>query len=217
MGMTPVRLNRRDRLISDLDRVLRTLWGVPQGTSRSNPAGPQRPGHDLPEAARQRSGRLMRVNLAGEVAAQALYHGQGLTARDRTVAARMQQAANEENDHLVWCRARLGALETRASLLNPLWYAGAFAIGAGAGIFGDPASLGFLEETERQVVAHLEGHLKRLPDADGASRRVLEQMRTDEAQHGRNARNAGARRPPPPVRAAMRLASRVMTSTAYWL
>lgn len=159
----------------------------------------------------------MRVNLAGEVAAQALYNGQSLTACDPGVVARMQHAANEENDHLIWCRARLNALQTRASILNPLWYTGAFVIGAGAGILGDAASLGFLEETERQVVKHLNGHLKRLPEADQASRRVLKQMRTDEAQHGRNARNAGARRPPPTVRLAMRLVSRVMTTTAYWL
>lgn len=215
--MADMQLNRADRVVNGLDRVLRTLWGAPHGTSRPNPAGPARPDHDLSDAVRRLSGRLMRVNLAGEVAAQALYHGQGLTARDRAVAARMQQAADEENDHLIWCRGRLGALETRASLLNPLWYAGAFAIGAGAGILGDAASLGFLEETERQVVEHLDGHLKRLPETDHASRRVLEQMRTDEARHGNNARHAGARRPPRPVRLAMRAASRVMTTTAYWL
>lgn len=215
--MDKVRPTLSDRLIRDLDRILRTLWGAPQGTRRPDPAGHPRPDHGLDESARRHAGRLMRVNLSGEVAAQALYHGQSLTARDPAVAARMQQAADEENDHLVWCRARLGALETRASLLNPLWYAGAFAIGAGAGILGDAASLGFLEETEHQVVAHLNGHLKRLPESDRASRRVLEQMRTDEARHGKNARNAGAHRPPPPVRLAMRLASRVMTTTAYWL
>lgn len=215
--MRNVRLNRTDRLVTGLNRVLRTLWGTPQGTARANPAGRSHSDHGLPAAVRQRSGRLMRVNLAGEVAAQALYHGQSLSARKPAVAARMQHAANEENDHLIWCRARLGALETRASLLNPLWYAGAFAIGASAGALGDAASLGFLEETENQVVAHLNGHLKRLPEADRASHRVLEQMRTDEARHGRNAHDAGARRPPPPVRLAMRLASRVMTTTAYWL
>lgn len=215
--MTALQPNRADRLVIGMDRILRTLWGRPQGTARSNPAGASRHEHDLAEPVRRHSGRLMRVNLAGEVAAQALYHGQSLAARDSAVAARMQQAANEENDHLVWCRARLAALETRPSVLNPLWYAGAFAIGAGAGLLGDPASLGFLEETERQVVEHLEGHLRRLSPADRASRRVLEQMRTDEAKHGRNARNAGARRPPGPVRMAMRLASRVMTSSAYWL
>ncbi len=208
-------MNRIDHLIAGMDRVLRTLWGMPQGTARPNPAGQLHPDHGLSTTARQRAGRLMRVNLAGEVAAQALYHGQSLMARDPAIAARMRQAAKEENDHLIWCRARLDALETRASALNPLWYAGAFAIGAGASALGDTASLGFLEETELQVVNHLNRHLKRLPEADRTSRRVLEQMRTDEAQHGKNARNAGARRPPHPVRLAMRLAAHVMTATAY--
>lgn len=213
--MRNIALNRADRLVIGMDRVLRTLWGAPQGTERPNPAGPLRHEHGLDEKARREAGRLMRVNLAGEVAAQALYHGQSLLARDAAVARRMQDSADEENDHLVWCRTRLQALETRPSLLNPLWYLGALAIGAGAGAIGDAASLGFLEETERQVVDHLEGHLERLPRADKASRRVLEQMREDEARHGNNARDAGARRPPPPVRFAMKLASRVMTGTAY--
>ena len=215
--MRAIRLNRSDRLIAGLDRVLRTLWGCPQGTARPNPAAQARSEETPVGNARQRAGRLMRVNLAGEVAAQALYHGQSLTARDPAVAARMQHAANEENDHLIWCRARLQALETRHSVLNPLWYAGAFAIGASAGILGDAASLGFIDETERQVVAHLDGHLKRLPESDPASRRVLEQMCTDEARHGRNAREAGARRPPPPVRLAMKLTARVMTTAAYFI
>lgn len=215
--MRNVRLNRTDRLVTGFDRVLRTLWGSPQGTARPDPAGRSHPEHNMPEGVRQRAGRLMRVNLAGEVAAQALYNGQSLTARDPGVVARMQHAANEENDHLIWCRARLQALETRHSVLNPLWYAGAFAIGASAGILGDAASLGFIDETERQVVAHLDGHLKRLPESDPASRRVLEQMCTDEARHGRNAREAGARRPPPPVRLAMKLTARVMTTAAYFI
>ncbi len=210
-------LSRTDQFINGLDRVLRTLWGKPEGTERHNPAGHSHHDHTLNEDERRKSGRLMRVNFAGEVAAQALYHGQGLFARDASVAKRMQRAADEENDHLIWCRSRLEALEARPSLLNPFWYLGAFSIGAGAGIIGDAASLGFLEETEAQVVEHLDRHLKRLPEKDTASRRVLEQMRTDEAQHGKNARDAGARRPPPPVRAAMKFASRVMTETAYWL
>ena len=215
--MRNVALSRTDRLVNGLDRVLRTLWGNPQGTERPNPSGHSHHDHTLNENERRQSGRLMRVNFAGEVAAQALYHGQGLFARDASVARRMQRAADEENDHLIWCRSRLEALETRPSLLNPFWYLGAFSIGAGAGAVGDAASLGFLEETEAQVVEHLNRHLKRLPEKDAASRRVLEQMRTDEARHGENARDAGAVRPPPPVRAAMKLASRVMTGTAYWI
>lgn len=209
-------LNRADRLLTGLDRVLRTLWGVPQGTERANPAG-RHTRQALDDASRRRAGRLMRVNLAGEVAAQALYHGQSLTARNPRNARRLQRAADEENDHLLWCRERLAALDTRPSVLNPFWYAGAFAIGALAGAVGDAESLGFLDETERQVVEHLEGHLSRLPGGDDASRRILQQMRVDEARHGLSARAAGGKRPPPPARLAMKLAARVMTAAAYWL
>ncbi len=205
-----------DRLLVGADRVLRTLYGAPQGTGRANPAGDH--GHcDLSESARRHAGRLMRVNFAGEVAAQALYHGQATTAHNSATAARLRHAADEENDHLIWCRERLAALQTPASRLNPVWYAGAFALGALAGAVGDRVSLGFLEETERQVVEHLSGHLAQLPESDEASRRVLRQMRTDEAHHGMSARAAGGERPPGPIRFAMKLASRVMTTTAYWL
>lgn len=206
-------LDRTDRLLTGADRVLRTLWGVPKGTARPNPAGGG--GQALDGASRRRAGRLMRVNLAGEVAAQALYHGQSVTAHDPRTAQRLKRAAEEENDHLIWCRQRLAALGARPSALNPFWYAGAFAIGALAGALGDAESLGFLDETERQVVEHLERHLARLPAADEASRRVLQQMRADEARHGLSARAAGGRRPPPLPRLAMRLAARVMTATAY--
>ncbi|MGH8272749.1 MAG: 2-polyprenyl-3-methyl-6-methoxy-1,4-benzoquinone monooxygenase [Gammaproteobacteria bacterium] len=216
--MTRRTLTPLDRVLLGADQVLRTLCGAPQGSGRPNPAGRsrrQQPG--LEEADRRRSGRLMRVNFAGEVAAQALYHGQAVGARNPTTAERLRHAAREENDHLIWCRERLAALETPASLLNPFWYAGSFALGALAGAIGDRVSLGFLEETERQVVEHLEGHLERLPDADEGSRRVLEQMRTDEARHGAGARAAGGCRPLPPIRFAMRCASRVMTTSAYWM
>ncbi len=205
-----------DRFLIGADRVLRTLYGVPRGSGRPNPAGNRSHG-DLDGAARRESGRLMRVNFAGEVAAQALYHGQSLTARKTANAAHLRRAAREENDHLIWCRQRLAALNVPASRLNPFWYAGAFVIGAVAGAFGDRASLGFLEETERQVVEHLDRHLERLPETDAESRRVLGQMRKDEARHGAGARAAGARRPPPPLRLAMKAASKVMTTTAYWL
>jgi ubiquinone biosynthesis monooxygenase Coq7 len=205
-----------DRAIIGADRVLRTLYGAPLGSGRANPGGACGEA-GLAEPIRRRSGRLMRVNLAGEVAAQALYHGQSLTARKCAHAERLRHAAREENDHLIWCRERLAALETSASRLNPLWYAGSLAIGALAGAFGDRVSLGFLEETERQVVEHLDRHLERLPDSDARSRRVLEQMRKDEARHGAGARAAGGRRPPRPLRSAMCLAARVMTTTAYWL
>ena len=213
--MRNVALSRTDRFVNGLDRVLRTLWGNPQGTARANPAGHTHHDHTLGDDERRKSGRLMRVNFAGEVAAQALYHGQGLFARDASVARRMQRAADEENDHLIWCRSRLEALETRPSLLNPFWYLGAFSIGASAGIIGDAASLGFLEETEAQVVEHLERHLKRLPEKDVTSRQVLEQMRTDNARHGQHAHDPGARRPRPPVRTAITFSARAMTRTAY--
>jgi len=211
------RLTRTDRWLAGADRVLRTLWGHPQGTERPHPAGTVHAAHELDDAERRHAGRLMRVNFSGEVAAQALYHGQSLTAHDPHTAERLRRAADEENDHLIWCRERLTALGTRPSLLNPFWYAGSFAIGALAGVFGDAQSLGFLDETERQVVEHLEGHLQKLPAKDAHSRRVLQQMRVDEARHGLSARAAGGRRLPLPVRLAMRATAKVMTSAAYWI
>jgi ubiquinone biosynthesis monooxygenase Coq7 len=159
----------------------------------------------------------MRVNHAGEVAAQALYHGQALVARDPEVRAFMLEAAREEGDHLAWCRERLVALGSRPSLLDPAWYAGSLAIGALAGLAGDALSLGFIRETERQVEGHLEEHLVRLPAADGASRAILEQMRTDEIAHGAHAEGRGAREQPAPLKGLMRLTSKVMTATAYWI
>ncbi len=168
-------------------------------------------------ADRLESARLMRVNHAGEVAAQALYQGQALTARDATVAGAMRRAASEEMDHLAWCEQRLEELNGRTSVLNPLWYAGSFAIGALAGALGDRQSLGFIAETEKQVEAHLRSHLERLPTADARSRAVIEQMTHDEVAHGAQAEALGANPLPFPVRAAMRLTSRLMTRGAYWL
>lgn len=212
------RFSLLDRLIIGADRVLRTLYGAPLGSGRPDP-GEQTTAIQtaLPDKARQCSGRLMRVNHSGEVSAQALYHGQSAVARQPAIAAHLRRAGTEENDHLIWCRSRLTALDTPPSRLNPLWYAGSFAIGAVAGSLGDRASLGFLEETENQVVKHLEGHLKRLPAEDEASRHVLQQMRTDEAHHGQGAREAGGRRPPLPARFAMKAVSKIMTATAYWI
>ncbi|MGH8426430.1 MAG: 2-polyprenyl-3-methyl-6-methoxy-1,4-benzoquinone monooxygenase [Gammaproteobacteria bacterium] len=215
-------MNRRpltppERILIGVDRVLRTLYGTPRGTGRPNPALAEKSRPPQETAAQQRIGRLMRVNLAGEVAAQALYHGQSITARKADVAERLHRAADEENDHLIWCRERLAVLDTRPSLLNPFWYAGSFAIGALAGLIGDAESLGFLEETERQVVEHLSRHLKHVPAEDTASRALLARMREDEARHGLNAHAAGAKRPPTAVRLGMKFASRVMTGTAYWI
>jgi ubiquinone biosynthesis monooxygenase Coq7 len=159
----------------------------------------------------------MRVNHSGEVAAQALYQGQALTAGDAGIAAAMRQAAAEETDHLAWCELRLKELRGRTSLLNPLWYAGSFAIGALAGAFGRSTNLGFVAETERQVEAHLRGHMERLGTADPRSRSILEQMTHDEMRHGAEAASLGGKDLPFPVGAAMRLTARIMTRSSYWL
>lgn len=156
----------------------------------------------------------MRVNHAGEIAAQALYHGQSLTARDPRLRVRLKQASIEESDHLAWCRQRLEELGTHTSYLDPAWYLGALAIGISAGVLGDRWNLGFLAETEHQVVRHLEGHLKRLPSGDEKSRRIIRQMREDELGHAMLAEELGAARLPEPVRKAMRLSARVMTTIA---
>jgi len=159
----------------------------------------------------------MRVNHAGELAAQALYHGQALIARSETTRAMLLGAARSESDHLAWCETRLTELGARTSLLNPLWYAGSFAIGAAAGLLGDRASLGFVAETERQVEGHLDEHLGRLPRADTRSRAILQAMRAEEIAHGASAAAAGGTALPMPVRALMRHTARVMTGTAYWI
>jgi ubiquinone biosynthesis monooxygenase Coq7 len=158
----------------------------------------------------------MRVNHAGEVAAQALYHGQSLTARSDTTRALLLKAAREEEDHLAWCEQRLQELDSQPSRLNPLWYAGSFAIGALAGVLGDRTSLGFVAETERQVERHIDGHLKRMATEDIRSRAVLEAMRNDEISHGSTAQNAGAAELPTPIRKLMSHTARIMTRTAYW-
>jgi ubiquinone biosynthesis monooxygenase Coq7 len=157
----------------------------------------------------------MRVNHVGEVCAQALYFGQAAVARDERQRAHMLEAAGEETDHLAWCGERLRELHSRPSLLNPLWYAGAYAIGAAAGLVGDRLSLGFVVETERQVEAHLGEHLERLPDADAKSRAIVREMKDDEARHANNALAAGATALPPPLPDLMRFASWVMKTVAY--
>lgn len=206
-----------DNAIVHLDFALRTVFGPRPPPDRPSPAlGVDAP-EALSEADRRLSTGLMRVNHAGEICAQALYQGQAITARDPAVRRRMESASREENDHLAWCEERLRALEDRSSRLNPLWYLGSLAIGVAAGLAGDRWSLGFLAETERQVCRHLDGHLQRLPAADGASRAVVRQMRDDEAQHARLAEDAGAAELPEPVKGLMALASRVMTRTAYHL
>lgn len=179
------------------------------------PAEP--PAGELTPAERAHAAGLMRVNHVGEVCAQALYQAQKLTARSSSSKAMFEEAAREEEDHLAWTAHRLKELDSRPSLLNPLWYAGALAIGVAAGTLGDKVSLGFMAETERQVESHLDGHLSELPATDTASRAIVEQMRLDEVKHGKAANDAGGIELPLPARMLMRAASKVMTSTAYYL
>ena len=205
-----------DNFIAHFDQGLRTVFGAPQTTGRANPADAIT-SSDLATADKTLAGRLMRVNHAGEVAAQGLYQGQALTARLPNVRGKMEHAAQEENDHLAWCAQRCKELGTHTSVLDPLWYAGAMAIGAAAGAIGDKWSLGFLAETEHQVVEHLSRHLERLPRGDSKSRAVLEQMRSDEGRHATTALQAGGAELPYPIKQAMRAASTIMTRSAYWV
>jgi 3-demethoxyubiquinol 3-hydroxylase len=204
-----------DPFIAAADRALRAI-AAPAHASRPYPgtgAGPT----TLSDAQRRESAALMRVNHAGEVAAQALYHGQALAARAPATRALLLKAADEEADHLGWCEQRLRELGSSPSLLNPLWYLGSFAIGAVAASFGDGASLGFVAETERQVEGHLDEHLRRLPDGDSASRAVVDAMRIDEIAHADSARAAGAAPLPSLVTGLMRGTAKLMTRTAYWI
>lgn len=206
-----------DRLLTELDRALHTSFpAVAHTAARANPAE-RHVTDELSTDERRRSGRLMRVNHAGEVAAQALYRGQACTARDSVVREGMAQSAAEEIDHLAWCEERLRELDSAASRLDPLWYLGSFAIGVTAGLLGDRFSLGFIAETERQVADHLDGHLQRLSSNDARSRAILEQMKTDETHHGDKASRAGGMPMPTPVRTLMRLTSKIMIETAYWV
>ena len=202
-----------DALIAQVDRALRTVSSIADA-SRASPAQAF-PEAELTEPDRRHAAALMRVNHVGEVCAQALYQGQALTARDPHAREALARAAREEEDHLAWSAERVHELGGRTSLLNPLWYAGAFAIGTVAGALGDRWNLGFLAETERQVEEHLSGHLERLPAEDARTRTLVEAMRADEARHRDTALRLGAAELPAPVRLAMRLASGVMTRVAY--
>ncbi|MGB5278062.1 MAG: 2-polyprenyl-3-methyl-6-methoxy-1,4-benzoquinone monooxygenase [Gammaproteobacteria bacterium] len=205
-----------DRFLIHTDTALRTIAGQPVATHRPYPAADIED-CTLDAAESRRVAGLMRVNHAGEVSAQALYQGQALTARNREIVEKLEQAALEENDHLLWTQNRLKELGDRTSLLNPLWYAGSFAIGAFAGALGDKWNLGFLAETEQQVVRHLDSHLDKIPVCDGRSRAILEQMRIDEAKHAMTALDHGGKPVPMPVKKLMRAMSKVMTGSAYWV
>ncbi len=202
-----------DRWLESADNALRTLSGAVHAT-RANPARREAP-VELDASERQLAGALMRVNHVGEVCAQALYQAQALTARTEGLRRQMQQAAREEIDHLAWTQDRLRELGDRPSLLNPVWYAGAFGIGLLAGRLGDRVSLGFVIETERQVEEHLAGHLDRLPAHDRRSRAIVAEMKADEQRHADDAQAAGGARLPPPVTWLMRGAARVMTTLAH--
>ena len=207
-------MSKIDRLLACADNALRTLSGA-YTASRSSPQPRETEGAALQPTQRRLSGALMRVNHVGEVCAQALYNAQTLATDDHALRRQFEAAARDESDHLAWTHRRLRELGDRPSLLNPLWYAGAFGIGLLAGRLGSAVSLGFVAETEHQVEQHLQSHLERLPAADEASRAIVEQMQKDEARHAADARKAGAAELPPPVKLAMRMAAKVMTRTAH--
>lgn len=204
-----------DQLILEFDKALRTVF-APARSVRPVP------GDELPDAAleddeRRHAAALMRVNHVGEICAQALYQGQALMSRDPAIRESLQQASDEETEHLAWTERRIAELGGRKSLLNPLWYGGALAVGMAAGRFGDRWNLGFLAETERQVEAHLKSHLESLPAQDRKSRAIVEQMKADEIEHAETALRLGAQELPAPVKGVMKLAARVMTRTTYWV
>jgi ubiquinone biosynthesis monooxygenase Coq7 len=203
-----------DELIGGFDRALRAMAGVHQ-PARPSPAREIPESAELSDEARERSAALMRVNHVGEICAQALYEGQAVAARRPSTRESLAEAAREERDHLAWCAQRIEELGGRTSLLNPVWYAGSFALGVAAGVAGDRWNLAFLAETERQVEAHLTGHLQRLAPQDRKTRAVVEAMRVDEARHRQTAVELGAAELPRAVQAAMHLASRVMTTVSY--
>ena len=206
-------MNPLDQLLIAADEALKTLSGA-MSAARPSPCRGAAP---EAQSDKRHSAGLMRVNHTGEICAQALYSGQALVARDAEVRRALQRAASEERDQLAWCRDRLSELDSRPSLLNPVWYAGSFGLGLLSGLAGDRWSMGFLAETEDQVERHLGGHLDMLPAGDACSREIVTQMREDEARHGAMGRSLGAHALPTPIKAAMRAASRVMTRTAYWV
>lgn len=202
-----------DTLITEVDQALRTVHTLAPTTERSNPA--KKIVSELSDSEKKQSASLMRINHAGEVSAQGLYRGQALTAKHEDIREQMERSAMEENDHLNWCETRLNELDGHKSYLSPLWYLGSFGIGAVAGLVGDKWSLGFVKETEDQVVKHLDEHLEKLPASDNTSRAILEQMKIDEAHHADVAVEAGAAELPAPIRKVMMpLMSKLMTTVS---
>lgn len=202
-----------DQAVIEFDKALRTVF-APARSVRPVP-GEALPEAELDDAERRHAAALMRINHVGEICAQALYQGQALMSRDPSIRDALKQASHEETEHLAWTERRIGELGGRKSLLNPLWYGGALAIGLLAGRFGDRWNLGFLAETERQVESHLKGHLETLPAQDHKSRAIVEQMKTDEVEHADTAVGLGAHELPAPIKGAMKLASKVMTTLTY--
>ena len=204
-----------DNLIIEFDKGLRSLFSQAHSVRPHPDAGMDE--GELSDSEKSRAAALMRVNHCGEICAQALYQGQALTARDPMVQLKLGEAAEEETEHLAWTAQRVRELGSHVSVLNPLWYSGSLAIGACAGLLGDKWNLGFLAETERQVGAHLQSHLGKLPEADAKSRAVVEQMYIDETRHSEMAEGLGGVALPLPVKLAMQLGGKVMTRTAYWV
>ena len=209
-------LSPLDKLLAGANNALRTVASPAGRPARRNPSENIEDAK-LDSKQKSHAAGLMRVNHAGEVAAQALYQGHASMARDKTIESQMKRAANEEFDHLAWCEQRLQELGYQPSRLSPLWYAGAYAIGAASGVLGDKWSLGFIAETEKQVCSHLDSHLDHLPEEDAKSRAIVQQMRDEEQEHGENAIDAGAAELPRPVIRLMRVTAKLMTNTAYWV
>ena len=214
--MTERAFSTFDRIINEIDKGIRTSFGPPPRAERPNPAK-EKEEHELPDRESELAGRFMRINHAGEICAQGLYQGQALTARLPKVRKKMEEAAQEENDHIAWTADRIRELGGHTSYLNPIWYAGSFALGAFAGLAGDKWSLGFVAETEKQVVEHLNGHLSKLSEKDKKSRAILEQMRVDEGKHATTAITAGAASFPRPIQRLMKFTSMIFTNTTYWV
>jgi len=210
------KLNLIDRVVNELDKGVRTAFGPSPRAERANPAS-NIDERELTRSNRDLASRFMRINHAGEICAQGLYQGQALTARLPQVREKMEEAAEEENDHIAWTADRISELGGHTSYLNPLWYAGSFSLGALAGLVGDRWSLGFVAETEKQVVRHLERHLEQLSPEDIKSRAILEQMKIDEGKHATTAIIAGAARFPKPVQKTMQFMSKIFTNTTYWI